>query len=152
MTTCRADFAAGVHAPAETLVLHVPTEPEHIARSRRAVHAYLLAHAVPSFVADDVRLVASELITNAIVHGCSLGPVDVEVALQPPREVVLQVSNDGPVARIPPVDRWEPAPPLAMSGRGLGIVRRLCDTVEVRGDDHMATVVCRRRWQSGSEP
>jgi anti-sigma regulatory factor (Ser/Thr protein kinase) len=133
------------------LVLHVPTQTEQVAPTRRAVHEYLVAHAVPSPVADDVRLVTSELVTNAIVHGRSAGAVDVEVALRPPAEVILQVSNDGSVGAIPPVDEWRPAPPFARDGRGLGIVRRLCDAVEVRGDERVAIVVCRRRWQSGGE-
>ena len=151
MTTCGAESSAALRNAAQALVLHVPTQTEQVAPTRRAVHEYLVAHAVPPPVADDVRLVASELITNAIVHGRPTGAIDVEVALRPPAEVVLQVSNDGPVERIPPVDEWGPAPAFALAGRGLGIVRRLCDAVEVRGDDRVATVVCRRRWQSGGE-
>ena len=152
MTTCGAESSAAPRDSARALVLHVPTQTEQVAPTRRAVHEYLVAHAVPSPVADDVRLVASELVTNAILHGRPAGAVDVEVALRPPAEVVLQVSNDGPVGRIPPVDDWRPAPALALAGRGLGIVRRLCDAVEVHGDERVATVVCRRRWQSGGEP
>jgi anti-sigma regulatory factor (Ser/Thr protein kinase) len=153
MTTCGAECSAALRDSAATLVLHVPTRTEHVAPTRRAVHDYLVAHAVPPPVADDVRLIASELVTNAIVHGRSAGAVGVEVAVAvcAPAEVVLEVSNDGPVGRIPPVEDWAPAPALALGGRGLGIVRRVSDAVEVRGDERMATVVCRRRWQTGGE-
>jgi len=151
MTTCGMKPAAGLRFPAEALVLRVPTETEQVAPTRRAVHDYLVAHAVPPPVADDVRLVASELVTNAIMHGRPVGAVDVHVELPRRAEVVLEVSNDGPVAGIPPVADWAPAPALAPNGRGLGIVRRLCDAVEVRGNDHVATVVCRRGWYSGGQ-
>jgi hypothetical protein len=57
----------------------------------------------------------------------------------------MTVSNIGPAAAIPPVERWRPAPPQALSGRGLGIVRRLCDAVSVAQDGERAVVTCRRR-------
>jgi anti-sigma regulatory factor (Ser/Thr protein kinase) len=151
MTTCGAESSAALRVPAPALVLHVTTQIDQVAPTRRAVHEYLVTHAVPARVADDVRLVASELITNAIVHGGPATTVDVELAVRPPAEVVLQVSNDGSAGRIPPIEEWRPAPAHAPNGRGLGIVRRLCDAVEVRGDERVATVVCRRRWQSGGE-
>lgn len=94
---------------------------------------------------DDVRLVASELITNALQHGRP-GPIEVGVEVNPARGVTLCVRNVGPKAAIPPVTRWRLPSGLATSGRGLGIVRTLSDEVEVRGDDDHTEVRCRRRW------
>lgn len=69
-----------------------------------------------------------------------------EVRVRPMAEVVLSVANPSPVAAIPPVAGWRAAPGLTVGGRGLGIVRRLCDDIELRGDDAQAVIVCRRHW------
>jgi anti-sigma regulatory factor (Ser/Thr protein kinase) len=130
------------------LVLRVPRAAEKVASARHAVRDYLAAHAVPSPIADDVQLVTSELVTNALVHGRA-GWIDVEVAVDPTKDVILSVTNTGPAGAIPPVAEWRSPHALAPGGRGLGIVRRLCDEVEVRGDADLATVVCRRRWKRG---
>ena len=72
--------------------------------------------------------------------------VEVEVVSDVVR---LAVSNAGSAEQIPPVERWQPAPPLAISGRGLGIVRRLCDTVSVHQYSDRAVVSCQRRLPDG---
>jgi hypothetical protein len=61
------------------------------------------------------------------------------------QEIVVTVSNTGPAQAIPPIEEWRAASPLAPSGRGLGIVRRLCDDVAVLEVDDATVVVCRRR-------
>ena len=131
------------------MALDVPSSAEEVAVARHAVASFLGERSVSSVVVDDMELVASELVTNAIIHPVG-GPthvvhVEVEVA----DAVTLSVSNVGPAAAIPPVEQWQPAPPLAMSGRGLGIVRRLCDAVAVRQVDDRAVVTCRRRLPDG---
>ena len=57
----------------------------------------------------------------------------------------MTVSNVGPSAAIPPVEQWRTVPPQSRSGRGLGIVRRLCDAVAVLEIDKSTVVVGRRR-------
>lgn len=79
-----------------------------------------------------VVLVASELLSNACEHGAevrmstSTDGGDLEVV----------VSNEAPAGAVPPVHAWRmPADPLAPSGRGLAIVKRMADHVSVRWHD-----------------
>lgn len=129
-----------------SLELAVRSAPEEIAGVRHAVADFLRQRGVSSSIVEDVQLVTSELVTNGVMHGES-GPIGVAVDVSD--SVTLVVSNVGPISPIPPVDAWALAPPAALTGRGLGIVRRLCDDVAVRDDHGRATVICRRRLPDG---
>jgi anti-sigma regulatory factor (Ser/Thr protein kinase) len=133
----------------DPLLLRVPTDPIEVGGARHAVHDYLHRRGVPAGVVDDLQLVVSELVTNAILHGRP-GTLELAVELSRPRRVVVRVTNDGPAAAIPPVAEWRPASALAISGRGLGIVRQLVDHADVVGDEASTTVVCHRSWGGDS--
>lgn len=124
------------------LVLRLRAQTVDVSRARHAVSAYLTDRGVSSTIIDDIELVTSELVTNAVVHGHH-GTIGVEVDAE--GEIVVTVSNRGPAQAIPPIAEWRPGPPQARSGRGLGIVRRLCDAVAVLEIDETTVVVCRRR-------
>jgi anti-sigma regulatory factor (Ser/Thr protein kinase) len=126
----------------DRLVLHLRARPADVSEARHAVASFLADHGVSSIVVDDMELVTSELVTNAVVHG-RRGSIGLEVDTE--GEIVVTVSNVGPARLIPPIDQWRAASPLAPSGRGLGIVRRLCDDVAVLEIDDTTVVVCRRR-------
>jgi anti-sigma regulatory factor (Ser/Thr protein kinase) len=126
----------------DRLVLRLRARPADVSQARHAVADYLDARGVSSIVVEDMELVTSELVTNAMVHG-RRGSIGVEVDAE--EEVVVTVSNTGPAQAIPPIEEWRAASPLAPSGRGLGIVRRLCDDVAVLEIDDTTVVVCRRR-------
>lgn len=129
----------------DALAFAVATVAEQIGPARRTVRRFLAARGVPGPIADDFQLVTSELVTNAVRHGRP-GEIGVDVVVQQAVDVAVSVANPSPVWAIPPVDSWRPAPGLTVGGRGLGIVRRLSDAVEVCGDEARATIVCRRRW------
>jgi len=124
------------------LVVDVQPEASQVAVARHAVTDFLRAHDVPSVVVEDMQLVTSELVTNAVRHGRD---GNVVVTVLSDEVVELTVSNVGPVEGIPPVEEWGPAPPTSSSGRGLGIVRRLSDHVEVIEVGDRTVVACRRR-------
>jgi anti-sigma regulatory factor (Ser/Thr protein kinase) len=126
------------------LVIDVPGRASAIARARRAVAEFLARRGVPSVVVDDMELVTSELVTNAIIHPPA--PVDVvRVEVGATDTVSVAVSHVGAADAIPPVESWRPPPPHALSGRGLAIVKRLTDAVSVRQVGDMAVVTCQRR-------
>jgi anti-sigma regulatory factor (Ser/Thr protein kinase) len=132
------------------LDLVVPARTDEVAVARHAVVEHLSRHGVSSVVVDDVELIASELITNAIVHPRPVPPdaavlVHVEVSDQ----VVMTVANVGSAGAIPPVKAWVPAAPEAAAGRGLAIVRRLCDDVAVEQRGDFAVVSCHRHLPDG---
>jgi serine/threonine-protein kinase RsbW len=82
---------------------------------------------------DDVRLVTSELVGNAVRHGEP--PVTLEVLLDDDsghHRVVLTCHDGGP---------WDGSGPSPSSGRGLVIVRALCSALVVDADGTQTTVV-----------
>jgi anti-sigma regulatory factor (Ser/Thr protein kinase) len=133
-------------------VINVPGRADAVADARHAVTVFLARLGVPSVVVDDLELVTSELVTNAVVHQKGERTDVVHVTVAVADAILLTVSNVGPVSAIPPVDRWRPAPPFAEAGRGLGIVRRLCDAVDIVQDGERAVVTCRRRLPDVGAP
>ena len=128
------------------LELHVPVRSDAVAAVRHAVVSNLSRRGVPSTVVDDMELVTSELVTNAIVHARPVGAeAVVQISVNISDTIELVVANNGSVRAIPPVEEWHPAPPCSPSRRGLGIVRRLCDTVTVEQAGERAVIRCRRR-------
>jgi anti-sigma regulatory factor (Ser/Thr protein kinase) len=125
------------------LELHVPARTESVAAARHAVAQHLARASVPSIVIDDLELVTSELVTNAIVH--PRPPVaTVQVRVVVADDIEMQVAHRGAAAALPPIDAWQPVPATALRGRGLGIVRRLCDDVHVAQDGERVVITCRR--------
>lgn len=112
--------------------------------ARHAVVDHLSRHGVSSVVVDDLELIASELITNAIVHPRTVPDAVVQVRVEVTDQVLMTVANVGLAGAIPPVAAWVPAAPEAVAGRGLGIVRRLCDDVAVEQRGELAVVSCHR--------
>ena len=142
MTRAGGDPTLNGEPMTDRLVLRLRARAADVAQARHAVAAFLTDRGVSSTVVDDIELITSELVTNAVVHGRH-GSIGVEVDTE--GEIVVTVSNLGPANAIPPIEEWRAASPLAPSGRGLGIVRRLCDDVAVLEIDDATVVVCRRR-------
>jgi anti-sigma regulatory factor (Ser/Thr protein kinase) len=123
------------------LDLEVPGRTDAVAGARHAVIEHLAQWGVPATIVDDMELVTSELVTNAIVHA---GASEVGVSVDLSDTIELVVTNAGSVHAIPDIDDWRPAPPQSPSRRGLAIVRRLCDTVAVAQEGGRAVITCRR--------
>lgn len=87
--------------------------------ARREIIDKVRAWGVPldEETADAIRLVASELITNAVVHGA--GPITVTLSNWPGRLVIDVLDGD------PSVPRTACAQADDENGRGLGLVRLL---------------------------
>lgn len=126
--------------------LDVRALPDEVGVARHAVASFLHDQGVPSTIVDDFELVVSELVTNAVMHGHG-GPVRLEASASD--EIVLAVASKSAPGSIPPVAYWTLPEPYASSGRGLAIVHRLCDDVQIRNDGRGAVVVCRRRLPDG---
>lgn len=132
------------------LDLDVPARTDAIAAVRHAVAGHLTRRGVASTIVDDMELVASELLTNAITHAHPIPTAPaVDIRVQLTDDIEMIVANWGSVATIPPVGEWQCAPPFSLTGRGLGIVRRLCDTVRVEQFGGRAVITCHRRLPDG---
>jgi anti-sigma regulatory factor (Ser/Thr protein kinase) len=124
----------------------LPADPGSAAVARSMIRQALLSRGFDE-IADDVLLMAGELVANAVTHGG--GPVTVELAFsdgqarQP--ELACAVSDSSP--RLP-----EPGQPglLDESGRGLAIVARLAAAAGARRTGAGKTAWFRVRLPEGS--
>lgn len=120
---------------------------ENVAAARRFVAERLTERlngvGVDQCVVDDLRLAASELVTNAVEHGNHL-PVVVELEVDT-GVVSLSVTSHSPQDRVAPVSEWAVAGAGQITGRGLGIVRTLADGVSVSRGGGMLTITVERR-------
>ena len=103
-------------------VLRVRHEASAVSSARRQVRRELAAEHLPEPLLDDVEVVLSELMGNAVRHA---RPIAGGVLLVGWRisddELTLRVTDGGSMKRIEPRE----SSPMADSGRGLHIVERL---------------------------
>jgi anti-sigma regulatory factor (Ser/Thr protein kinase) len=113
----RRDPGAGRLPRSIELALSEGREPAR--RARAFCHGVLSTWQVPEHKREDIVLVVSELVTNAILHG---GAAEQLRLRRTPRRVVIEVFDHGP--RMP---HPRAADLKAESGRGLHLVARLAD-------------------------
>jgi anti-sigma regulatory factor (Ser/Thr protein kinase) len=120
---------------------------ENVAAARRFVAERLTDRlngvAADDEVVDDLRLAASELVTNAVEHGNDQ-PVVLELDVDT-GVVSLSVTSHSPHDRVAPVSEWAVADAGEITGRGLGIVRTVADGVSVSRGGGMLTITVERR-------
>jgi anti-sigma regulatory factor (Ser/Thr protein kinase) len=119
-----------IHLP---LTVEIGEDSAAIASARHAVSA-ALTHEFPRDFADDVVLVVSELVTNAIMHGAAPRTLEVSRA---GNAVEIRVHDSSPAR---PQLRPEPHD---QGGFGLYIVERLAAEWGVGSTDTGKTVWCR---------
>lgn len=101
-----------------TQVIELDGDPDAPARGRHAVTEVLAGWDCPESAREDLLLVLSELVTNAVVHGAE--PIVVTV-IRTPQRVRIEVT-DGASDASPQANR---AAADAENGRGLSVVNRL---------------------------
>jgi serine/threonine-protein kinase RsbW len=131
MTSC---IATPLRGPVS---MSLPFMPESAGQVRHALVSWLGHHGYDDGVVDDARLVATELVGNAITHACPLrnGTVLVRWRMDSGR-LELSVA-DGGGASSPQVQR---AGPDAIGGRGLAIVEALSSTWWVERNNYLHAV------------
>jgi len=120
----------------------LPSETSSVPAGRRFVRAVLAPRVDDAPAIADLELMASELVTNAVEHG-SDHPIDVTVCASKHR-VVLSVTSRGNATDVEPGSDWAVADVTSITGRGLGIVRALADTVDVGWHDDTVTITVER--------
>jgi hypothetical protein len=91
----------------------LPHRPDACPVARRTACELLDGHDVPDDVKDDVLLIVSELVTNAVCH--ALAPVALRLSTPSPGTVRIEVSDGGPRAASTPREPGD-------GGRGLALV------------------------------
>ena len=109
-------------------VLAVRHEPASAALVRQAIAADLMGQCVTRAAVDDVILVASELVGNAVVHAAS--------SAEDPLDVLWDLEDGTVLVQVADASSAAPAPraltTTETSGRGLAIVAALADDWGVR--------------------
>jgi two-component sensor histidine kinase len=103
-----------MHEPGWSYETTLVAEPVSAPRARAFVCRRLVEHGLP-YLVDPVRLVVSELATNAVVHARTAFTVTLSRA---DSTVLLAVRDESPAGPVPA----QPGPP-DIGGRGLRIVR-----------------------------
>ncbi|GAA3336552.1 hypothetical protein GCM10020358_29730 [Amorphoplanes nipponensis] len=123
-------------APASPGPLHAPSEvaleqqfaPGGLYALRAAVAAHATELGLPERSLPRVLLVATELATNAIRHGAGSGTLRL---WRTGELLMVQVVDAGPGIARPDRLGIRPAPLGSRAGRGLWIVRQICDQVHI---------------------
>ena len=123
----------------DSLVTRLPADVESIPLMRRVLGRWLHEAGATQAQQEDLALAASEACANAIEHAYGPGPgiLEVRASITPNGKAVLAVRDYG---------SWRP-PRGANRGRGRGLtlMERLADSVEVvRGDDGTTVQLSRR--------
>jgi anti-sigma regulatory factor (Ser/Thr protein kinase) len=112
-----------VHASREEITF--PHSRRAPALARRAMREFM-AGAEASDQADTAELLASELVTNAVVHGC--GSVTMRMEYDSTGLAVTVRDDEPNLPVVPPQD------PLALHGRGLHLIQALASAWGVEPD------------------
>ena len=128
----------GMSAPLDGPVsLNIPFAAESAADVRAALESWLGHRGSSSHVVDDARLVATELVGNAVRHASPLGNGTVLVRWEADDSALtLSVCDGGGSTEPEQVD----ARPYDVSGRGLAIVDALSSTWWVEHTSMLHTV------------
>lgn len=120
-----------------TSVVLLPYAPSSVAVARQRLSTELSATGVSAGVVDDVVLVMSELLSNALRHAHPLPCGRLRAAWYHSESHIEVAVSDGGAATEPRAGR----PTLSsLGGRGLGIVEYLADRWGVRHDAETTTV------------
>lgn len=129
-----AAFAAALPTPVSA-ALRGPFGSADVPAVRRTVAAWARSCGLPAERVEILALVASELATNAVVHGGGSGTLSL---WQEPDALVLEVHDPGLVAD-PLAGRLRP-PPGQEGGAGLYLVNQLADFTQLRSGPEGTTV------------
>ncbi len=121
------------------------SDPATVRHARRFVSESLRLNSATDATCDTFALITSELITNFVEHGDG-SAVEVSI-ISSPTGWELNVIGASSITIDNPVlhpDSWTIAAGGQSTGRGLGIVRSLCDDITVSTVDSSIRIRCRQ--------
>lgn len=129
-------LAAHLDAPPQVLELTMPADPSSLVSVRQTLNRWMRSKAVPDADAYEVLVACGEACANAIAHAYPVGDARFNVrAAKEGDELVIEVRDFG---------EWrEPRP--GRGGRGLALIEKLTDQMEIDRGRAGTTVRLRRR-------
>jgi serine/threonine-protein kinase RsbW len=116
-----------VHEPPAPLLFRVFNRAQ-ITAIRHAVTRCAAGSGLTGRRLEDFALAVNELVTNAVRHAGGQGRLRL---WRTPTRLYCEVTDDGPGIPADRVDPDAPPPVFAADGRGLWLVKRLCDNVSI---------------------
>ena len=127
------------HCESDEFVLLLPAAAPNAAEVRNRLADWFHTNAVPTSVIADVTLAAYEACANCVEHAyrnIAAGPMHVNVT---PTAVGL-------VVRIGDHGTWQPRTANLRGGRGIALMRAICDTLTLTRTASETTVTMQFRW------
>lgn len=128
----------------DVFIAHVRPWLSGTAHLRRRIREYLGNKGVKKHDVCDLVLCIEEALTNAMKHSCSWEPVDVLIDVRQ-TEMLAIVRDRGVGCDTTGVNTWIAPAPSQASGRGLFLITRLMDDVELRVRDGLTVLMRKRR-------
>ncbi|MDQ3178361.1 MAG: ATP-binding protein [Actinomycetota bacterium] len=133
--------AESAHRARLGLDVTYPSDIRYLHSARSATASATGSLSLTADASMDLALLADELVANAMRHGDG-EQVRLEVWVDD-GDVVVRASNEVGVSSLQPVETWRLPGADAESGRGLGIIRRLCYSIAVSNLDGWVSIECR---------
>jgi len=126
-------------------------EPSRLLRARERIRDYLTAHCSDQTSVNDVVLAIEEACTNAIRHSGSGADIEIRLTFRG-ANLHVAVSDKGHAFDVASFDPQRPPDPLLDHGRGLFLISRLCDGLELRVNGGLDVRMVKRAALTLAEP
>lgn len=121
----------------------VAPEPSRLLRARERIRDYLALHCADETIVNDVVLAVEEACTNAIRHSGSSDDIEILLVLEG-GDLKAAVKDKGRGFAAETFDPARLPDPLLDHGRGLFLISRLCDEMELSCDGGLEVRLVKR--------
>lgn len=125
------------------LAFRLPLDPARLLRARQRIRDYLHEHGVDPELIEDIVLVTEEAMTNAVRHSGAHDDLEVCVGFEQ-GDLVVDVRDRGSGFDVEGFDPSRQPGPLEPCGRGLYLIARLMDQVDLRTGDGLEVRAVKR--------
>lgn|GEM_PF-3985535 len=116
------------------LSFKLPLEPTRLHRARQRIRDYLHAAELDPEAIDDIVLAVEEAMANAVLHSGATEDLETDLHFED-RDLFVQVKDHGRGFDVASFDPSCPPDPQALRGRGLYLIDRLVDKMQLVADD-----------------
>jgi PAS domain S-box-containing protein len=128
---------------ASNLVFRIAPDPTQLVRSRERVRDYLYQHCSSEEAVDQVVLAVDEACTNALRHSGTTEDIEIHLGFEAD-DLIVEVRDHGCGLDTAGFDPSRPPDPLANDGRGLHLISRLLDEVQLGSNGGLSVRMVKR--------
>ncbi len=145
------DHSSGGRATPPRLNLSLAPEPSRLLRSRERIRDYVALHCVDQTLVNDVVLAIQEACTNAIRHSGVKDDIEISIGFEG-RDLRATVKDKCRGFDVAVFDPDALPDPLLDHGRGLFLMSRLCDQMDLRCDSGLEVRLVKRAVLQAAPP